>query len=186
MATIEDLEKQAADAEAEAKAAEMPEAERREVEVRARIAAAQALKSSRIRERTALDLDRREDAARLTLGAKIPVTTLMDDTATGEMHSFVLRYAGTRAFSAWENGIAMSHLGSKDPTTRKRVERDVVNKSFAMSLVYDWNGTIIEPKSDASVKLADLFDAFGGIASQVALAGRGLSGAAMEERKSGG
>ncbi len=172
-------------AKADADRARLSDADKAEAAMRAEIATYEATARAADAEARGLDLARREDAARETLGPKVPVSTL-EGEADGHAHTFVLRYAGSRAFNAWESGIGLSHLGSKDPQTRKKVDRAEVNKTFALASVYDWNGVVIVPGSGALAELSALLDGFAGIASALALAGRALSGAAMEDRKSGG
>lgn len=185
MTSIEILTAKRDAAKADASRPRLTDADKEEAKLRAEIAAFEATAKAADAEARGLDLARREDAAREVLGPKVPVSTL-EGEADGHAHTFVLRYAGSRAFATWENGIGLSHLGSKDPQTRKKVDRADVNKTFALASVYDWNGTLVTPGSNALAELSSLLDGFSGIASALALAGRALSGAAMEDRKSGG
>lgn len=164
-------------------ARELTAEEKEKIQLLAEIAQDEETSKATARALLGIALAEREERAREALGPKIPVRGILDENGI-DGHSFVLRYAGSRAFAAWEDGIALSHMGTKDPKTNRKVNRADVNKAFALALVYDWNGEGITPGSDVYARLSTLFDEWGGIASTICVTGRELSGAAKEARKS--
>lgn len=184
MATnIEALKAKRDAAKADADRERMTSADREEAAIRAEIATHEEAARVKDREARALDLTRREEAAREALGAKVPIAG-MDGEADGNVHTFIVKHAAPRHFTTWERRNMLTAMGQKDPTTGKKVDRADNNRDFALLSVHDWNGTIIVHGSAAYAELSQLLEAFPGLASMIALAASRLAGYALEERKS--
>lgn len=154
-----------------------------EAALRAEIAQHEEAARRKDAEARSLALTRREEAARDALGPKIPIAGMEADAANGEVHTFVVKH-NARAFSTWERRNMLTATNQKDPATGKKVDRAENNRTFALAVVYDWNGKIIVDGSGDFAELTGQLTEFPGLASMIAVAASRLAGYALEERKS--
>jgi hypothetical protein len=182
--------------EAQAEEREPKPEELRAAALRERKAAALArIAAADIRLRAAA-VDAAEDEARAALGPTIPIAKCMDEEASNPQ-GFVLRYAGSAPFVAWEQGTGRALTLTKDPRRGNKVpDKADVDRAFAMANIYSWvrrrpDGSyfvtvIPEGPSNERAELDAEIKRLAGLASSLAMAARALSGAATEARKSGG
>jgi hypothetical protein len=183
MSIMETLRARLTAAKAEAERERLTPEEQEAAKILSEAVTYEATAREKRREEAMFRLQLREQEAAARLGPKVPVDGILSEDGA---HAFVIKYPGSRAFSSWENANQLAVLGMKDPKSRKPVSREDANRAFAMLAIVDWNGEIIEPNTDAYARLERHLTEYAGTASSIALAARGLSGAAMEGRKSGG
>lgn len=85
------------------------------------------------KERRRLDLDRREDAARDTLGPKAQLRQHDAEEDAPGAGTFILRYPGPKAVEEWQKALNRGAQTNKHDNTE-------LNRNFAAASVYDWNG----------------------------------------------
>ena len=81
-------------------------------------------------EKLEIDLARREDAARETLGPKVPVRRLVFEDLG---HSMIVRAPSAKAHATWEKQIAESANNTK-------IDRAEVTRNYALACVHDLDG----------------------------------------------
>ena len=170
----------AAKAKKEAAEKAITDADRAEMAAREELAKIEAETREAEAQKRGLDLERRFDAAKETLGA-LPLRGLAIKDTT---HTFVLRAPGAKAYNEWEKGIAASATAS---VTGAKVDRAAISRAFAVASVHDWNGiTDFGPSATDGDKLIKFLTAYPAIASDIVNIGVELAKMAAEERKSGG
>lgn len=124
-----------------------------------------------------LDLDRRVLAAQEALGpdAKIEGLAVQEFSDT-----FIVKRNG-RAHAQWTR--AMTNAAA---TGKKDVDREAINRKYAIQVIYDWNGhTDFDGNTERTKALNDFLVENPGIVSPITDVAGKLAGVFAEERKSG-
>jgi hypothetical protein len=162
-----------AQARRDAARAAITDDDRAEIELRDKIAQIETeAKAEEIRKRD-LDLDRRMDAARETLGDKAGLDSIAIE---GFPDTFIV-LRNSKAHSKWAEEIAKVAQSGKG-------DRAAVNRAYAVAAVYDWNGEIGGENPEFTVKLAKYLTENPGIVTPITNALANLAGVFASERKS--
>lgn len=186
MSAIDMLRARHAAAKIEAETPVLSEDDREEARLRREIAEFEEKRRAAEQEARGLDLDRRVEAAREAMPGKI-VRGLMSDGYLSDRDdgsTFVLVYSGSKAFEEWDRISGAALAGIKDPKTKSVPDKGEVDRAYAMTLVYDWNGERVTKGTDVYARLEQHLREFAGTTSSMCMQGRAMSGAAKEARKS--
>lgn len=156
-----------------AKAALSPE-DRAEIEAREKLAAIESETRAEEARQRALDLERRLDAARETLGDDALIEAVSID---GRADTFIIQH-DPKAHAKWERDTAKAPHNSKlDPVE--------INRNYAADVVVDWNGeTDFGAGSPHGAALNAHLKRNPGIATAIVNKATRLAGLFTEERKS--
>lgn len=127
-----------------------------------------------------LDLDRRMVAARDALGpeAKLEAVAVQNWT-----DNFIVMGNG-KAHAKWQKEI--QNAAQLASNSRKDIDRDPINRRYAVQVVYDWNGqTDFDGNTELSKKLSDHLIKNPGLVTPILDAAGRLAGVFAEERKRG-
>lgn len=127
-----------------------------------------------------LDLDRRVIKAQEALGpdVKIEPVSVQDWPDT-----FIVMRNG-KAHGAWNR--AMTNAAQASVSGQKDVDRQSINRKYAIQVIYDWNGdTDFATNTERSKALNDFLIENPGIVVPITDAAAKLAGVFAEERKSG-
>lgn len=170
MSTLADRKKLAEDRLAKSSAALTPEL-LAEIELRAQIVDLENKAKEAEQQRRNLELDRRLDTAKETLGEDARLSAISID---GFPDAFVIQYTPS-AHSRWTEDIAKK--GDK-------TDRAKVNRAYAVAVVYDWNGEIGGDDPEFTLKLDKYLTANPGIVTPITNEAANLAGVFATDRKS--
>jgi hypothetical protein len=126
-----------------------------------------------------LNLDRRMLAAQ----AALPDVKFEAVAVQGWPDTFIVRRNG-RAHAAWTQQITKANIAANNG--KKDVDRESINRRYAIQVVYDWNGqTDFDTNTERSKELNDFLVANPGLVVPITDAAGKLAGVFAEERKSG-
>ncbi len=156
-----------------AKAA-LTEDDRAEIALREEIALVQMQREQEELAKLEIDLERRLDVARQSLGDSLKVAGVI---ARGYSDSFVVMRNG-KAHATWTQSMAKAQQN-------KNADRDDINRKYAMAVVYDWNGIIdFDSNAVSTHKLRAYLTENPGLITPITNAAAELAGVFAEERKS--
>ena len=150
------------------------EADKQEIADRGELARLDAETKAAERLRRDLDLDRRLDVAREKLGSSIKLGTLAFDDYPD---TFIVQHHA-KAHAKWEKDVG-------DSASNKKIDVAEVQRSYAVTAVYDWNGTTdFGPSTVNGHALIQHFKATPGMVTPIVNLASKLAGRFAEERKS--
>lgn len=163
-----------AEARREAAKSALSDDDRREIELRDRVAEILAEAEAEERKARNLDLDRRLEAARETLGEKAGLEAVAIE---GFPDTFIVQRQA-KAHARWTEDIA------KASQPNAKLDRATVNRAYAVAGVYDWNGEIGGENPEFTLKLTKYLTENPGIVTPINNASANLAGVFAQERKS--
>jgi 23S rRNA G2069 N7-methylase RlmK/C1962 C5-methylase RlmI len=173
--TMSKIDEKLAQAKArlEAAKAALTDDDRAEISGRDEIAKIEAeAKAEEIRKRD-LDLDRRLDAARAELGEKAGLEAVAIESFPD---TFIVQ-RNSKAHAKWADDIAKASQSGKG-------DRAAINRAYAVSGIYDWNGVIGGEDSEFTHKLAKYLTENPGMVTPITNALANLAGVFASDRKS--
>lgn len=144
-----------------------------EIDARAELEKLSEKRRAAEQQRRDLDLIRRFDAARDTLGADARIEQL---SIVGWPDTFIVQYM-PKSHAKWLRGIENSAVN-------KKVDRDDVYRDYAVACVIDWNGITDFDDSEHGAALNAYLRHNPGLVRPICDAAVRLAGAVAEERKS--
>ena len=176
MSKLSTIQASLAKAEARRDAAKsaLSEDDLKEIELRNKIAEIEAEAEAEERKARNLDLDRRLEAARETLGEKAGLQAVAIE---GFKDTFIIQRQA-KAHAKWTEDIARA----SQPNSK--LDRATVNRAYAVAAVYDWNGEIGGVNPEFTLKLTQYLTDNPGIVTPINNASAELAGVFAQERKS--